>query len=182
MKGIVLNLLEETIRRHHSEAVWEAVLDAARVDGAYTSLGNYSDDDFHALVAASCRITGRDPATFVRWFGEQAIEPLAERYPRLFEQPSARAFLLTLNNVIHPEVRKLYPGSEVPHFDYLPSSGNSLAMRYVSKRRLCGFAEGLIAGTARHFRERASIAQQECVLRGDAACLFVVTFAEPLHG
>jgi hypothetical protein len=182
MKGIVLNLLEEAIRRHHSEAAWEAVLDDAHLDGAYTSLGNYSDDDFHALIAAGGRMTGQEPAAFLRWFGEHAIEPLSERYPRLFAQPSTRAFLLTLNSMIHPEVRKLYPGSDVPHFDYLPSAGNSLVMRYVSKRRLCGFAEGLIAGAARHFRERASIAQQRCTLRGDADCLFVVTFAEEHHG
>lgn len=182
MKGIVLNLLEETIRRHHSEAAWEAVLDAAHLDGAYTSLGNYSDDEFHALVAAASHITGQEQEAFVRWFGEHAIEPLAHRYPKLFVQPSTRAFLLTLNSMIHPEVRKLYPGSDVPHFDYLPSAANAIVMRYVSKRRLCGFAEGLIAGAARHFRERASIAQQECVLRGDDACLFVVTFAEEPHG
>lgn len=182
MKGIVLNLLEETIRRHHSEAVWEAALDAAHLDGAYTSLGNYSDDEFHALVAAASRLTNREPEEFVRWFGAEAIEPLAARYPRLFAQPSMRAFLLTLNSMIHPEVRKLYPGSDVPHFDYLPSASNTLLMRYVSKRRLCGFAEGLIAGAAKYFRERASIAQQQCVLRGDAGCLFVVTFAGELHG
>jgi len=182
MKGIVLNLLEEAIRRHHSEAAWEAVLDGAHLDGAYTSLGNYPDDDFHALVAAAGRVTGQEPEAFVRWFGEHAIAPLAERYPRLFAQPSTRAFLLTLNSMIHPEVRKLYPGSDVPHFDYLPSTGSSLVMSYVSKRRLCGFAEGLIAGAAKHFRERASIAQRQCMLRGDDACIFDVTFAEGHHG
>lgn len=182
MKGIVLNLLEETIRRHHSEAAWEAVLDAAHADGAYTSLGNYSDEEFHTLVAAAARVTARDPETFLRWFGEQAVEPLALIYPRLFAQSSTRAFLLTLNSMIHPEVRKLYPGSDVPHFDYLPAAGNALVMRYVSKRRLCAFAEGLIAGAARHFGERASIAQQECMLRGDDGCLFSVTFAGEPHG
>jgi len=182
MKGIVLNLLEETIRRHHTEAAWEAVLDAAHVDGAYTSLGNYSDDELRALLAAASTVLGQDPEDLLRWFGGAAIQPLAERYPRLFEHASTRAFLLTLNSIIHPEVRKLYPGADVPHFDYLPSSGNSLVMSYASKRRLCGFAEGLIAGAAAHFGERASIEQRNCMLRGDEHCLFVITFAEEPHG
>jgi hypothetical protein len=182
MKGLVLNLLEETVRRHHTEAAWEAVLDAAEVDGAFTTIGNYADDDFRALLAASARVVGQSESAFTRWFGERAIEPLAERFPKLFAHTSTRAFLLTLNHIIHPEVRKLHPGADVPHFDYLPSTASTIVMRYASKRQLCAFAEGLIAGAATHFAERASIEQRACMLRGDEHCLFVITFAEERHG
>ena len=43
----------------------------------------------------------------------------AVRYPQFFEpHDCTRSFVLTLNDIIHPEVRKLYPGADVPEFDF----------------------------------------------------------------
>jgi hypothetical protein len=41
MKGVVFNLLEAVIRREYGEDTWEALLEAADADGAYSSLGNF---------------------------------------------------------------------------------------------------------------------------------------------
>jgi len=41
MKGIVFNLLEEVVTTHHGSDTWDLLLDTARLDGAYTSLGSY---------------------------------------------------------------------------------------------------------------------------------------------
>jgi hypothetical protein len=182
VKGIVINLLEEAVRHQYGEASWDAILDEAGVDGAYTSLGSYADEEFRALLAASSRILKQEPGELLTWFGRQAIVPLSERYPRLFAHPSTRSFLLSLNNIIHPEVRKLYPGADVPHFDYLPSSDDRLLMKYASKRRMCAFAEGLIEGAAEHFGERVSVQQEACMLKGDPHCLIVVIFTEKRNG
>ncbi len=142
MKGIILNLLEEAVRRQHGEAAWDAILDTAGVDGAYTSVGNYPDDEFRDLLAASSRILKQEPDQLMTWFGRQAIPPLAERYPLLFAHLSTRPFLLSLNKVIHREVRKLYPGADVPHFDYLPSTDHRLLMRYASGGGCAGLPKG----------------------------------------
>ena len=53
MKGIVFNLLEEIVREAHGEDTWDALLEAADLDGAYTSLGSYPDEDLGRLVAAA---------------------------------------------------------------------------------------------------------------------------------
>ncbi len=182
MKGIVFNLLEEAVRHQYGEAAWDSILDGAGVDGAYTSLGSYEHEELLALLSTSSRILKKEPDELMAWFGRQAITTLAERYPRLFAHPSTRSFLLSLNKIIHPEVRKLYPGAEVPHFDYLPSSDGRLRMKYASKRRMCRFAEGLIEGAAEHFGEQASVLQESCMLRGDDYCLIVVTFVGKKHG
>ena len=50
MKGIVFNLLQEVVTQHHGEDVWDDLVDAAGVDGVYTSVGSYSDDEMTALV------------------------------------------------------------------------------------------------------------------------------------
>lgn len=54
MKGIIFNLAEEVVSDAYGPDTWDDLLDAWGVDGAYTSLGNYPDDDLHRLVAAGC--------------------------------------------------------------------------------------------------------------------------------
>ena len=50
MKGIIFNLLEEVVTQEHGEEAWEDLLDRSGVEGAYTSLGSYPDQEFLALL------------------------------------------------------------------------------------------------------------------------------------
>ena len=178
MKGIVFNLLEEVVSREYGEDTWDSLLESAQLDGAYTSLGSYSDGDLLRLVAAASSALDVPGPEVVRWFGRSALPLLADRYPEFFEpHSSTRSFVLTLNNLIHPEVRKLYPGADVPVFDFDTSSDDVLVLGYASARKMCAFAEGLIEGAAAHYRERALIRQPKCMLRGDEKCILEISFA-----
>jgi hypothetical protein len=175
MKGIVFNLLEELVTRDHGEDAWDDLLDAAGLDGAYTSLGSYPDAELGALVGAASAALNLPQDEVVRWFGRSAMPLFAASHPHFFAgHDRTRSFLLTLNDMIHPEVRKLYPGSDVPDFEYDLSSDELLVMRYRSARRMCVFAEGLIEGAAAHFGERAAIEQPRCMHRGDEQCVLEV--------
>ena len=90
---------------------------------------------------------------------------------------STRSFLLTLNDVIHPEVRKLFPGADAPEFEFEERGAETLALAYVSNRGLCSFAEGLVEGAAAHFGETVTIVQSECMKKGDTRCVLICTFA-----
>ena len=141
MKGIVFNLLEDVVSRQYGDETWARLLDEAGDDGVYTSLGSYADDKVFALVGAAARALGQSEDHVLRWFGRQSMPLLAERYPMFFAGLSGtRPFLLTLNDIIHPEVRKLYPGAYVPVFDFDGSSPEMLAMGYRSERKLCAGA------------------------------------------
>lgn len=177
MKGIVFILLGEVVRREHGEAMWDALLERAEVEGAYTTLGNYPDAELGHLVHAASDVTGLAPAEIVRWFGREAQGFLSERYPEFFEpHPDTRAFVLTLNEIIHPEVRKLYPGADVPDFGFDTTDPDVLRMSYHSARAMCVFAEGLIEGAARYYGQEAEIVQPRCMHRGDDHCLLEVRF------
>ena len=79
---------------------------------------------------------------------------MAQRFPEFFTlHTSVRTFLLTLNGVIHPEVRKLYPGAQTPHFDFSEEPGGAILMDYHSARTMCPMAEGLTLGAGDHFGE-----------------------------
>ena len=177
MKGIIFNLVEEVVGDRYGEDVWDDLLDAAGLDGAYTSLGSYPDDELFRLVAAASDKLGIPPDAVVRTLGEAAIPLLAERYPTFFVgHPSTKSFLLTLNDIIHPEVRKLYPGADVPSFGFDQPSDDTLVLRYHSERKLCALAEGFVLGAASHYGEQAEIDQPECMHRGDDDCLLQCSF------
>lgn len=179
MKGIVFNLLEQVIAAERDEEAWDSILEHAGVEGAYTAVGNYPHEEFIQLIKAAGHELDRPPDDVVRWFGRHALPLLVERYPTFFEgHTSTRSFLLTLNDVIHPEVRKLFPGSYAPEFEFDTSVGDDvLLLGYVSHRHLCSFGEGLIEGAAAHFGERVEVEQSKCSKRGDGTCVFTCRFS-----
>jgi hypothetical protein len=178
MKGIVFNLLEEVVTAEHGESTWDALLVAAGVTGAYSSLGNYPDEELGRIVGAASRALGTPPHDVVRWFGRRAIPLLTRSHPAFFA-PHRRTldFLLTLNTIIHPEVRKIHADAVVPEFEFETPEPGVLRIGYRSPRRLCALAEGFIEGAADHYAEVVTIEQPTCMLRGDEGCTLVVRFA-----
>lgn len=179
MKGVVFNLLEEVVSRRYGADAWDDLLTAAGVGGVYTSLGAYPDAEIEALVgAAACKLNV-DRAAVLRWFGRSAMPVLAERYPGFFEgHASALPFLLGINNVIHAEVRKLYPGAECPHFRLSQPADGALGMEYLSSRRLCPLAQGFVEGAAAFYAEAVDFVHVACVEEGDRCCVFRITWID----
>lgn len=177
MKGIVFNLLEEAVSTEFGDATWDRLLDDAGLDGAYTSLGSYDDAEVVRLVEVASIALQIPPQEVLRWFGRRAMPLLHARYPSFFaSHRSTRSFLLTLNSLIHPEVRKLYPGATPPVFDFDTGDSDTLVIGYNSARRLCALAEGFMHGAADHYRETAQIEQSACMHDGAGKCVFQVRF------
>ncbi|MFY0409019.1 heme NO-binding domain-containing protein [Solicola sp. PLA-1-18] len=176
MKGIIFNLVEDIVTAEHGEDTWDALVDQAGVDGAYTSLGDYPDADLGRLVAAASAALETPADDIVRWIGRQAMPIFVQRYPGLFSRHyGTRSFALGLNEVIHPEVHKLYPGAATPQFAFDTSDPSALGMEYRSARQMCSFAEGLLYGAGDHFGEDLVITQPRCMKRDDDHCLLVVS-------
>lgn len=180
MKGVVFNLLEEVVTCHYGADTWDDLLDSAGVSGTYTSLGSYPDADMHKLVMAAADALKLTPNDVLRWFGQQSMPILAQRYPVFFQpHPSTRPFLLSLNNIIHPEVKKIYAGADVPVFDFQDGDEGALLMGYHSARKLCALAQGFAEGAAGYFQETLDFKHLACMHNGDAKCLFHITFHTP---
>src|SRR5689334_25328111 len=108
MKGIIFNLLEQVITKETGEETWDLLLESTHLSGVYTSLGNYADSELRKLVMAASTILRQPADAVLRLFGAKSIPLLAAKYPLFFDNHhSTRPFLLTLNDIIHPEVRKL---------------------------------------------------------------------------
>ena len=177
MKGVIFNLAEQVITETYGARMWDDVLHGAGVEGSYTSLGNYPDAQFHALVGAIAERLDVEPQVVVRRVGEGALPLLAARSPDFFDgHTSTHPFLLTLNDIIHPEVRKLYPGADVPNFSFEVPSEHVLVLHYTSPRRLCMLAEGFLHGAARFYADQLTLSHDVCMLHGAPACVLRCTF------
>lgn len=177
MKGIVHNLLETIVVREYGLEQWEALLAASRSDGVYTSLGNYPDEEMQALVGAAAAALGMPAFEALRWFGQQAMPLLQQRYPDFFRpHRTTRAFVLSTNDIIHPQVRMLYPGAMCPRFGFA-DDGEWLLMEYRSPRRMCALAQGFVEGAAPLFQESVIFEHRQCTSRGDERCLCAMKFA-----
>lgn len=179
LKGVIFLVLEETIVEEFGVSAWQEILDEAGSDGDYTTWGYYSDEELVDLVDAAEPHIGASGQAALRWVGQHALGKLAQMYPSIFRQhPSTREFVVNLNDIIHPEVEKLYPGANTPIFEYGDEEENPLVVRYTSDRGLCSFAEGLILGTADWYEEEVEIDQSSCMHEGDPDCTLHLTFAD----
>ncbi len=177
MKGIIFNLVEDVVRRENGDDYWDEVVDESGIPGAYTSLGTYPDQEIDVLAGVVASREGVSTSDVVRHVGHEGVEIFVERYPEFFAaHDGARSFLLSLNTVVHPEVRRLYPGAAIPEFEHRFPEPDVLEMLYLSERGRCDLAEGLVLGVGRHFGQDLEVDQPECSLRGDAGCVIRVRF------
>lgn len=175
VKGVVFNLLEQVVTDAHGDDVWIDLLEEAGVEGAYTSLGSYPDSEIVALVGAAANQLDLQAADVLRWFGRAAMPMLAARYQPFFaDHVSARSFILSVNDIIHPEVRKLYSGAGCPHFHFSDDSQGRLVIGYQSSRHMCHLAHGFVEGAADRFGEQVSIEHMACMLDGSPVCRLAV--------
>ncbi len=175
MKGIVFNLLEQVVIKKYGELVWDDLLDVTQLSGAYTTLGSYPDEEVEKLVGAASTALNVPRSDVLRWFGREAIPLLASHYPAFFSgHKTARSFVLSVNSIIHPEVRKLYSGAGCPRFHSEEAPDGALLMGYDSPRKLCALAHGFIEGAGDHYGEEMAVEHPRCMHRGDPNCLLSI--------
>lgn len=158
MKGIIFNVTEKAVTELLGEDAWDDLLDDAGLNGDYTALGTYPDEDLLALVSAAATKTGHDPADVQRLVGRQALPHLVASMSDFLDPDlDVLAFLESIHSIIHVEVKKLDPNAKPP--DVIPEriSDDELHLTYRSERGLSPLAEGLILGAGDHYNEPVTI-------------------------
>lgn len=177
MKGVVFNLLGDMVETRYGLAAWDQLLEETGLSGIYVATGSYPDSELYVLVEAASRLTTIDAPDLVRAFGQHMIPSFVKQYPGFFKaEMRTKDFLLTVDQVVHVEVRKLFPEAGLPEFRYDDPSSDRLTMIYRSPRKLCVLAEGLILGAAQHFGEHCDIRHDVCMHHGDDRCELKLTF------
>ena len=178
MKGVIFNIVEEVVVGLYDEDTWDDVIDAAGVSGTYSSPGNYADEELVAIVVAAAELLEIPLPALLRVVGTKAFEGLARRYPHLVgEHTDTISFIQHVEDYIHPEVKKLYPDSILPAFEFEELGEGAMRMTYRSPRGLHDLAEGLIEGAAERFGQTIEIARPGLDV-GPDAMVFDLSIAE----
>ncbi|SMF63187.1 heme NO-binding domain-containing protein [Pseudobacteriovorax antillogorgiicola] len=182
MKGIVFNLLESFLTEVAGEDAYEDIFDTCnfKTQEPFVGPGTYPDEDFLELVVKACEALNINPEDAQKKFGEFCFDKLVGAHPDFVKEGmTVKEFILSIDQIIHVEVRKLYPGAVTPTFVYHDSGDDStLEIDYSSPRNLCFFMEGLLQGCGKYFNKGLSFKQTSCVHRGGAKCHFALEFDE----
>jgi len=163
MKGIVFTIFNKMIEDNFGLEVWDGLIERTKPksEGVYTTAETYPEAELLNYVVALSETTNIDAYDLIKTFGEFTFPILAEKYPVFVEGKELKEFLLSVHDVIHVEVLKLYPEAQLPTFTYEDVSENKLVMIYESKNDLRAFAEGLINGAASFFKKGINQELQE---------------------
>jgi hypothetical protein len=170
MKGVVFTEFLEMVEDRFSADMVDDIIDDADLPsgGAYTAVGTYPHEEMVALGVALSKRSGMAVPDLLRAFGQHLFGRFFAGYPAFFVNASdAFSFLGGIEDIIHAEVRKLYPDAELPRFDIERKDDRQMVLVYDSRRHFEDLAEGLMQGCVAHFGGGIDI-RREVVGEGDA--------------
>lgn len=157
MMGMIFNEVEEIIVELFDEDEWDRILEECGLEGAYTSLGYYPDAEVWSIVRSVSQLLDLEVAETLRQVGRLLLPKLVARIPGVcaaFE--SATELLLNVNQIIHPQVKLMYPDAIPPVFEF-EHDQEWILVHYRSARLFSALAEGFIMGAAEYFDELCEI-------------------------
>lgn len=154
MRGLVfteyMDFVVDRIGDHAVDTILSSL--EGKITGAYTSVGNYSFDEFaiiHGRVIEHMNVDGGDLAF---QFGYVLLSRFKEIFPDYFKEvESGVAFLEKVSFHIHAEVKKLYPDANPPEITVNRRNGIPVEMIYRSHRPLAPVAHGMAVACLEHF-------------------------------
>lgn len=164
MKGMVFTEYIDFVTDTFGVEVCESMIDACTLtdDGAYTAVGTYDHKELVAMVVHLSEATKTPPSDLVKAYGSHLFGVLASKYASMIEgMTNSFDLLKQIEDVIHVNVRKLYPDAELPSFQVEQPSADHLVLHYKSERGLADVAEGLMQGCFAHFGEAIELERED---------------------
>ena len=162
MKGLVFNMLEDFIVNTWDEDVWDTIYETAlpelQTQDPFVGPLTYPDEDLMTLAKHACNASGLPPQEALYKFGEFCFPKLTQLTPDFVSgHTHPKPFLMTVESIIHVEVKKMYSKAYLPVFEYEDISPSELILIYRSKRRLYDFLDGMISAVGKHFEVKIEL-------------------------
>lgn len=177
MQGVILEEMRLYVVNEFGEAASSQVLErSGRPAGhQYDPDQAYPDQELGLLALRAAEVTGKPIPEILEGFGE-AIVPEMFKYYSILVNPrwSFNDFLLSMEPVLHAALQLHTPGAQPDKVQATRTGPDSVRIVYDSPLRACAAVRGIIRGAATHYGVEIEITENECVLRGDPACVFTV--------
>ncbi|WP_203258925.1 heme NO-binding domain-containing protein [Hyunsoonleella ulvae] len=160
MKGIVFTEFLDLVEDKFGLEMVDKIIQSSDLEsgGIYTSVGTYKFSEMLQLLQHLSASTGMSIDDLLLVYAEHFFGVLEDSYPGLLATYSGPIEMLaSIENHIHIEVRKIYPDAELPTFEVVEKSKDSLVMIYKSSRAMHHFGLGLMNKTFEHFNSTADI-------------------------
>jgi len=176
MHGVILLEFGRFVDAQFGAPVWkEVVTKAGLTNPIFIPSQIYPDSDLFGIVSALSQKSGREPGSLLEDFGVYVVPSLASLYAAFIDAEWKLLDLLEhTESVIHRVVRMRAPGSAPPRLRCRRLAADEVELVYDSERKLCALARGIIRGLAKLYEESVTMAEPECMLKGQAACLIRV--------
>jgi hypothetical protein len=178
MQGVILDELRMYVTSTFGAPIWIEVLKASgRPAGQQYNLDTvYSDEELGLLAVHTAQVTGRPIPEVLEGFGEAMVPDMFLHYKILVNPRwSFVDFLLGMEAVLHAALRLHAPGAQPTKVVATRLGPETIRVVYDSPLRACAAVRGVINGAAAHYQVSIELTEDECVLRGDPACVFMVT-------
>lgn len=176
MKGSVFIALNEMVESEGGLNLWHRLLDETGDKGVFTSTATYDDARLVNLLVAYQGWKGDELKAVLKQFGEFLFAFLHKGHPAFANsQASFRAFIESIDGVIHLEVTKLDPDARPPRILVESMDDGRARIQYHSERKLCFLAEGLLHGAAGFFGTSIKIDHPTCMHHGAPNCVLLVS-------
>ena len=163
MKGVVFTEFLEFIEEKFGFDISDDMIEKSQTStgGVFTQAGNYPFNDMVNLVKTLSDITQIPFNQLVEAYGEHLFKRLINIYLKPVSiYTNTFDFVSNLENVVHPEVKKLYSDTDLPTFLDPIINENILSIIYISNKPLMDFAKGLIQGCALYYNETIKVEYQ----------------------
>lgn len=154
MKGIVFTEFLEMVEDKFGLETVDYIVYKSELKskGIYTSVGTYDFFEMLSLISNLSERVNIPVQDLIYSYGLYFFSVLNRAHSNIIDLYATPLDLLaSVENHIHVEVRKIYPGAELPSFKIIKRTDTFLEMIYYSDRGLYMFAKGLIEKTFEHY-------------------------------
>ena len=172
MNGIIPIELRKFVETGLGKQAWPEIVRLAEVPPrVYVPVVDYPDQEVMALLSALSARTGDSLPVILEAVGEFMVPDLISMVPMLI-RPGWKTLDVIANteDAIHEVLRQAGTNTNPPELKCRWSGPHEVVVTYMSSRKMCTLAKGIVKGIAKHYGEQATITEPSCMLRGDAAC------------
>ncbi len=176
MHGIILAELKKYVEAAHGPTAWPELLRRSGLEAKiHLPITSYPDEEFDNLIKVLCAYSNKDQRTLLEDFGRNIVPGLLGTYGSMLD-PSWKTLdvLEHAGSIVH-SVSKRTGMSSAMLLSCKRSTRTNLTLTYISSRKLCHFAQGIVRGFASKFGEAVEMNEMSCMLLGASACTFDIS-------
>ncbi|TYP96707.1 heme-NO-binding protein [Tenacibaculum adriaticum] len=169
MKGIVFTEFLEMVEATFGLETVDYIINESNLksEGVYTSVGTYDFIEMVNLITNLSSKVNIPVDTLIYEYGKYFFGVLIKSHPKIFDVYNSPIDLLSsVESHIHVHVRKIYPEAELPTFEILEQTKDSIQMLYKSERAMYMFAQALIEKTFEHYHDMAKVSLEKLNEKG----------------